>query len=484
MSKISQIFNLNKTQYELDFIDIDPTQDTSKFIDPYWISKQECDFTIECDLLIKNFFTTLVSLIKNKELSLAIHLCEHLSESSDICLGYSKSRGVSGSGIGHGIATKFCLQLENSEAFQNDILTSIEDVKVFLDDIDVDRISDMVANIIRKPLLLYTQIQCENYNIPLVKDNSNYYWDKITSSWKRDSDVKQLIIDNKKILLTPKKLVGSNKYTCSNFLQHYILNALQEWHIKNNTTLVRKRKCGSLYVTKRSILDKFEEDGVRLDKKFCTQFAVDNPDIFNAFKSTIIGKYDSNEPNYLETVSISNRAKYLIETLKTIQPGKADEVKYQNIIFDILIFILGDRVACPSQEVKIHDGRKRIDVAFMVSSTHGIFNELINVHKIPLHVLYGECKNYSNDIGNPEIDQLSGRFSPMRARFGFLLFRTIENRDLLIKRCRDTYKDDRGLIIPLMDKDIIEILEAIQNNNYSNAFDDKIRTIIFEIIND
>lgn len=484
MSKISQIFNLNKTQYELDFIDIDPTQDTPKFIDPYWISKQECDFTIECDLLIKSFFTKLITLIKNRHISSAIRLCEHLSESSDICLGYSKTRGVSGSGIGHGIATVFCLQLEKSVAFKNDILTSIEDVKIFLDDIDVDRISDMVANIIRKPLLLYTQIQCENYNIPLVNDNTNYYWDKETSTWQRDTNVKQLIVDHKKILLTPKKLVGSNKYTCSNFLQHYILSALQDWHIRNETALVHKRKSGSLYVTKRSIKDQYEEDGVRLDKKFCAQFAVDNPDVFNAFKDTIICKYDLNEPNNLEPVSIRDRAKYLIETLKSIQPGKADEVKFQNTIFDILVFILGDRVSCPSKEVKIHEGRKRIDVSFLVSSADGIFNEIINVHKLPLHVLYGECKNYSNDVGNPEIDQLSGRFSPMRTRFGFLLFRKIEDRNMLIKRCRDTYKDDRGLIIPLMDEDIIEILESIRQNNNSNAFDNKLRTLIFEIIND
>ncbi len=52
MAKITQIFKLNKTQYELDFVDIDTSQDTELFIDPYWISKQDCEFTIRCDLLI------------------------------------------------------------------------------------------------------------------------------------------------------------------------------------------------------------------------------------------------------------------------------------------------------------------------------------------------------------------------------------------------------------------------------------------------
>ena len=42
--KISEIFNLGKSQFELDFVDVDEQTDTPLFIDPYYISKSEYPF--------------------------------------------------------------------------------------------------------------------------------------------------------------------------------------------------------------------------------------------------------------------------------------------------------------------------------------------------------------------------------------------------------------------------------------------------------
>ncbi len=69
-----------------------------------------------------------------------------------------------------------------------------------------------------------------------------------------------------------------------------------------------------------------------------------------------------------------------------------------------------------------------------------------------------ECKNYRSDIGNPEIDQLEGRLTKRKGMFGILACRTVENKPLLLQRCRDIVHDDKGFILVLDDQDFAELL--------------------------
>jgi len=79
---------------------------------------------------------------------------------------------------------------------------------------------------------------------------------------------------------------------------------------------------------------------------------------------------------------------------------------------------------------------------------------------IPCPYIPVECKNYSSDINNPELDQMVGRLSPNRGKFGIIVCREIENEDLFLRRCNDSYRDQHGMIIPLVDQDIISILNS------------------------
>jgi hypothetical protein len=73
-----------------------------------------------------------------------------------------------------------------------------------------------------------------------------------------------------------------------------------------------------------------------------------------------------------------------------------------------------------------------------------------------------ECKNYTDDLGNKETDQLSGRFGPTRGWLGILACRQIDDRARLMARCRDTARDGRGFIIPVDDADVLSMLRHVE----------------------
>ena len=138
-------------------------------------------------------------------------------------------------------------------------------------------------------------------------------------------------------------------------------------------------------------------------------------------------------------------AQKLKKQLSKINTGKEDENKFQDFCIGALEFIFYPDFIEPKKEERIHNGRKRIDI-------------------------------------NPEIDQLSGRFSPIRGKFGIMLARQFDNRELFIKRCQDTLNDARGLVIPIVDEDIIKMLTLIENNE-RNKIEEYLYGIYSEIIN-
>lgn len=90
---------------------------------------------------------------------------------------------------------------------------------------------------------------------------------------------------------------------------------------------------------------------------------------------------------------------------------------------------------------------------------------LPNVRQLPCAYVFFECKNYRTDVANPELDQIAGRFSPNRGKLEFICCRAFENRELVVKRCQDTFKDGRGLILPLEDNAVLILLDLVRKGD-------------------
>ncbi len=455
--KISQYFGLNKSQYELDFVDIDTDQDIPLFLDPYFLSVRNDNWSINATRTVQSFFSHFLMLVRSGNEDQARALFSHLHEPNETCLGMSK--GVpSGRGIGSQDADDIFDSIIRSRAVTTGVLGHLEDTRLFVEGVGKDKIPDMTTNIIRKDLIEYTQQQCKLWGIPLTSNvPTGDMWDKVNRRWTNEYN-EMLIVDGKKILLVPKLVVSyTDKHTPDQYTQHFVLNFLQNEHLRMNSALVQTRRLKDgtekKFVTKKSI-----KESMRIDKEYLKTFTENHPDVFKEFKDRLPERVSTIPQEEFADIDKNTVIDYLIEKLQSINTGAQEATEYHKTVTGILELVFYPYIMSPVVENEIHNGRKRIDITFDNAAETGFFFRLSNTYGIPSQFIHVECKNYSKDVANPELDQLSGRFSPNRGQFGLMLCRTVDDMDRLLERCADTYSDSRGLIIPLIDDDLIFLL--------------------------
>jgi hypothetical protein len=115
-------------------------------------------------------------------------------------------------------------------------------------------------------------------------------------------------------------------------------------------------------------------------------------------------------------------------------------------------------------EAEINEGRKRIDLLYTNNGVGGFFERTPRLLRTTALKIPIECKNYSDDPANEELDQLIGRFDPRRGYIGLLLARSFTNRARFIQRCRDSAQARHGFVIPLVDENLVEMLQMVARN--------------------
>ncbi|MGY0693841.1 hypothetical protein ACW2QC_13815 [Virgibacillus sp. FSP13] len=491
--KISEIFNLGVEQIQLDFIDIDTDRDYPLYLDPFLISTRNDAWSVEVDRAIKNFFSKVSGFIRNLDYEKAIELFQFMSEPKETCLGISSTGTNNGRGIGKGNATEIIQEIIRSKAVETGVVQNIEDIIIFVDDIDKDKLSDMTTNIIRKHLIDYTREQCNIWGIPLKRDISLPYWNPIEEDWDTSSQ-ELLFINGREFLLVPKAIISYiSEYNAQKYGWHFVVTNERDKQLKRKTQLVKYRKYKngkeSYYLPKKDIDNQIKEQissgEFESRKDYLRKYTENKPELFDRFRESRPSKVKpvSNDEmmEFTGFVDIDEIVDALIINLKNIPVGTKSASEYHKFIKSILEILFNPHLNNPTMEEKLHQGRKRVDIVMNNIANSGFFNRLHDINKIFCPYVFIECKNYGKDVANPEIDQLSGRFGFNKGKFGILMCRTIKDKKLLYQRCSDTYKDDRGLIIPLDDNDIISLLESFKSsyNDIDQTLESIKKVIIF-----
>ena len=480
MDHFSEIFRLNRDQAELDFVDIIPGSDTPLYIDPYALTTRDDEWSLESHQLVVSYFQAVLNAVASGNKTEGVRLLSNLGEPEETHLGVS-DEGNSGRGVGSVQASEVYDALSRSKAAQTGLMEDISDFALFIPGVGRDKISDITTNVIRRQLITYTQSQCDLHNITMRSVPSGFFWDPVTESWRQEY-VELPVYDSGKILLVPKHAV---RYQVgvdhTRFRRMFVLEFLQEEHLKAGDSLVTTLLDKKGNARKKVVYKKTVDEYYPTDKSFLEDFSIAHPEVIDKYRDvlkTSASKIPNiNGENYQESVLATK----LKNELTTINKGSADANKYHDYCISVISFLFFPNLIYPKKECEINEGRKRIDITYTNGKDSGLFFRIALDSKLTGNTIHIECKNYTNEINNPEIDQLAGRFDNVRGRFGMLFFRESDNMVRLKSRCKDVANQGNGVILPIDDAFIINCLERIENNQ-RRTIDAKIEEIYQQVI--
>lgn len=456
MRRFSEQFGIGKTQGELDFVDIDLETDNRLYLCPYAIQIRDDEWSEACGDHIRSFFNEVLDQLRAGNIRRVQHLLGHLHEPNETFFG--ESTGIpSGRGVGSDKADDLANALINSRAFETGVLADVSEAELFVSGVGRDTISDLVTNVIRGLLADYTASECALHGVPTQATATlGPSWNIETRDWEaRNYNLPRF--GRRPILLVPRFSVRRRlSLNSQEFYNNAMVEHLQSEYLNAGAALVETLKNGTRRVTKKAVKDlhPFIKDDL-------AAFVRDHPAVLERYKE-IKGASGPLEPEDLdEQFDEVALAAALADRLREIPGGGDDASAYHSLMIGICTFLFSPSLITPVKEFEQHQGRKRVDIKFINAAGEGFFNHVLASAQMRARSVFFECKNYTKELRNPELDQLAGRFGHQRGFFGFLLCRSMDNRQRIIATCRDTTGDGRGYMIVLEDQDIIQMLEWI-----------------------
>lgn len=170
--------------------------------------------------------------------------------------------------------------------------------------------------------------------------------------------------------------------------------------------------------------------------------------------------------------------KLYAEALHAI-PTKDMAEEYHRLVSQIVLRIFRNSLRNMVIKVTMDQQLKIIDTVY--SNDGGFFTKISKSENINCNYIALEAKNYSDDLENPQYDQIKGRLDPDVGQLGLLVCRKIRDVEKSNKLCQSFIRDHKYIIV-LTDKELIDLLELSSDNNteeIDDFMDAKLRSIKF-----
>ncbi len=363
--------------------------------------------------------------------------------------------------------------MRKSEAAKTGLLKDLEDTALVIYGIDVDRISDITTNIIRQPLIDYTQEMAEHYGIPIEQVGTGHIWDTATGAWSSEEYGHLPMTPVGPLILVPKVIVRTRlDFNPGEYFRGYILEALQNRELSAGTNLVHTLKSGEKRVYKKDVQKKYFGVNPAI-KPANEETTLEEPGLLEQYRKDKSKQAFRDPPlsyDDLENLTGAPAPDWdsLLARVVQVPTGSAAASDYHRAVEKFLTAMFYPSLSAPRIESELHQGRKRVDIRYTNNGIGGFFGWAQSNYK-PQPYCFVECKNYKGDLKNDALDQISGRFSKARGTFGLLVCRSFKDKPRFIQKCRDTASDDRGFVIVLDDNDLQDLVEARKEDDEHGA---------------
>lgn len=453
MPKFSKHFKINAPQSQLDFVDVSTDYDLPVYLDPYALEIQDDVWSGQCSELIRTFFTEVLEALRQKDNTRAINIMSHLHEPPETFLGVSKGE-PKGKGVGAKQARQIISSIKRSKAYQSGVLSDLSEVALFVEGVGRDKISDLTTNILRRKLVEYTQQVCDLSGIDLEDYNGPPAWDGVRKNWVNKT-YRLPRINGVPIILIPKFAVRRElSLNSQEFYNKQITDFLMAEHERATSSLTAVLKAPPK-ATKGEIREKNPKT-----KNMLAEFAAEHPNLLNIYKDLAREEARIMVNIAKDDISVAQACIDLQKALEATPSGTEHASRFHMISMHALTLCFFPSLIQPHKEWEINDGRKRIDIVYTNAADTGFFSHRRDAKNTAATMLIVECKNYSSDIENPELDQLLGRFDNNRGHLGFIICRAVDKPKKLLSKCQDYAKSGKAYILVFDDSDILRLLEA------------------------
>lgn len=407
--------------------------------------------------MLTTFFDSVLDAVRSNDKGRANYLLGNLGEPNETHLGFSAGRSA-GRGFSARMGVIMAEKLATSEAARSGLIEDLEDTAFFVGGVGKDIVSDITTNIIRGSLIAYTQQISEVVGIPLVEGvESGPVWNPHKLEWEQDY-VRLPVADGQKLLLVPKVIVRREMLmTRGEYYRNHLVPALKTEELGNSASrLVKTLKDGSKRINTYDIQAHYGSS-----KSDVTRESLQRPELYANYrtlkKSVAPPAISHEELSKASNAPLPDFEK-LLDTVLGTPAGREHAGIYHRNVESLFTALFYPSLTMPEMEEEIHEGRKRIDITYTNVARSGFFR-FLGRHKIKSTYVMVECKNYGKEVGNPELDQLTSRFSPLRGQFGILACRSFADKGRFLKRCRDTALDYRGYVLAFDDDDLTELVQ-------------------------